>query len=152
MVARNKEKTNKYDTWCLFGWCLGNNCKFLSSVAVHNWEYSPIWSHCLFPSPDHSGWIYFDSGVFSVHHQQTCTARVQLVLEKKEVWIWETDNKIKGSLKWSHTHTVYTHAPPWSLGVHIYWSCWEHRRLIWQLWGCNPLPFLKEATPETISV
>lgn len=79
--------------------CLSNNFQgspalcpllFLSGHGQPG-HHLPVWSHRPSSSSDHYGQIYSDFVSFSVHHQQTCTARVQVVL-KGETW---RGNKIK---------------------------------------------------------
>lgn len=57
-------------------------------------HYSPVWSHRLFPNPDHSERIYCDSVAFSVHRQQICTTAVQLVLKNREVEIRNNNHSV----------------------------------------------------------
>lgn len=65
------------------------------------WEgrtHLPVWSHPLLAKIDHSEQIYLDFVSFSAHHQQTCTTRVQRVLNR------EQERKIKKHFNQSTNH------------------------------------------------
>lgn len=111
MMAQKQRKRQTSMPHCI---CLDDAWATTANSGVPlpcKFESSPVWSHCLFPSPGHSGWICFDSGAFSVHHQQTCTARVQLELEKRHVWIWE--------ITLARTHGLHSFTPLKPLGAHL---------------------------------
>lgn len=80
-------------------------------------HHLPVWSHHPFPNPDNSGWIYSDSVFFSVHHQRTCTARVQVVL-KREKW---RESKIRSCLK--RTHFAVCHCLLYRHSLPEAWDC-----------------------------